>query len=245
MADHWSSTPNRIHFIGITSLVTRITRAFHLLEGATVTFHEQECPTITAEHFVQGHMLRVAADGSLIMIYMGYTTKVPLPYTRLGLYAVKRLTLLLEEGRPPRPERREPARHSVSGAGPTTRREPARHSVSGAGPTTRATTRRREETAEPSHHSLHHRKLRQQQHQKKHIPEGAEGAYEAGPSHQQFGADPGRTQSARYPPNYYENFSHVVETIDDTNARVRQIETTLDEHKSLMDSFFGNWNPYR
>jgi hypothetical protein len=49
------------------------------------------------------------------------------------------------------PERREPARQSVSGAGPTTRRELAWHSVSGAGPTTRAKTRRMEETVGPSH----------------------------------------------------------------------------------------------
>jgi hypothetical protein len=35
------------------------------------------------------------------MIYKGYITEVPLPCMRLGLYAMKRLTLSLEEGRPP------------------------------------------------------------------------------------------------------------------------------------------------
>jgi hypothetical protein len=114
-------------------------------------FLKKERPTISGEHFVRGHMLRVAADGSLIMIYIGYITEVALPCTRLGLYAIKRLTLSLEEGRPPRPVRREPARHSVSGAGPTTRREPAHHSVSGVGPTMRARTRWMEETVGPSH----------------------------------------------------------------------------------------------
>ncbi|RLM69898.1 hypothetical protein C2845_PM17G06550 [Panicum miliaceum] len=246
MADHWSSTPNRVGFIGITSLVTQIACAFDLLEGATVTFLEQERPTITAEHFVQGHMLHVAVDGSLIMIYRGYTTEVPLPCTRLELYAIKRLTLSLEEGRPPR--------HSVSGAGPTTRREPTRHIVSGAGPTMRARTRRREETAEPSSPqppppetlatAASQEAYSGGWHAGSYGSGYAEGADEAGPSHQQFGADPGTTQSDHYPPSYYENFSHVVETTDDTNARVRQIETRLDEHKNLMDHFFGSWDPY-
>ncbi|PVH33785.1 hypothetical protein PAHAL_8G065200 [Panicum hallii] len=151
MAEDWRSTPTRVGSIEMTSLVTQIAHALDILDGAMVAFLEKERPKITGEHFVQGHMLHVAADGSLIMIYWGYITKVPLPCTRLGLYAIKRLTLSLEEGRPPHPVRRELARHSVSGAGPTTRREPTRHSVSGAGPTTRARTRRMEETAGPSH----------------------------------------------------------------------------------------------
>ncbi|RLM73726.1 hypothetical protein C2845_PM15G01680 [Panicum miliaceum] len=171
----------------------------------------------------------------------------------VGLYAVKRLTLSLEEGRPPRPERSEPARHSVSGAGPTTRREPARHNVSGAGPTMRARTRRREETAEPSHPQPPPPKTSATAASQEAYSEGwhagsygsgyAEGAYEAGPSHQQFGANLGRTQSARYPPSQYEHFSHVVETTDNTNARVRRIEARLDEQKGLMSNFFGSWNP--
>lgn len=145
MADHCCSTPTRVGFIGLTSLVTRISRALDLLGGAMVTFLENERPRITAENFVQGHILHGGRQFFSHDLQGIYITEVLLPCTRLGLYSMKRLTLSLEEGRPPHPERRKSARHSVSGAEPTTRRAPARHSVSGARLTMRAWTKRREE----------------------------------------------------------------------------------------------------
>jgi hypothetical protein len=62
MAEHWCSTPTRVGIIEMTSLVTQIAQALDILDGATVTFLEKERSTITGEHFVQGHMLRVAAE---------------------------------------------------------------------------------------------------------------------------------------------------------------------------------------
>ena len=65
------------------------------------------------------------------MIYRGYTTEVPLPCSRLELYATRKLTLHLETGESSRLSRRDQARHSVLDAetgrtGPVTRQHARR-----------------------------------------------------------------------------------------------------------------------
>ncbi|PUZ56501.1 hypothetical protein GQ55_5G315600 [Panicum hallii var. hallii] len=153
---------------------------------------------------------------------------------RLGFYAIKRLTHSLEEGRPPRPEWREPARHSVSGAGPTTRARTRciRETV---GP-----SRPQPPPPETSATEASHGAYSGGWHIGSYGLGYAKGAYQGGPSHQQFGPELRRMQSARFPPNYYESISHVVETVDDTNTRVRRIETTLNENTKMMNDFCGS-----
>ena len=131
MIEHWCSFPKRVGSITMTSLVTRIAYHLGILNDAQVSYLDSERPRIGADHFVQGHILRITSDWSYVMIYRGYTTEVPLPCPRLELYATRKLTLHLETGEPFRPSRRDQAHYSVSGTetgrtGPVTRQQARR-----------------------------------------------------------------------------------------------------------------------
>ena len=128
MIEHWSSFPKRVGSITMTSLVTRIAYHLGILNDAQVSYLDSEHPRIGADHFVQGHILRIASDRSYVMIYWRYTTEVPLPCLRLELYATRKPSLHLETGEPSSPSRRDQARHSVSRTetgqtGPVTRQQ--------------------------------------------------------------------------------------------------------------------------
>ena len=47
---------------------------------------------IDFEYFCQAHMLKKRNDGQLVMMYLGYTTEIPLPNRDLGLYNVNSFT---------------------------------------------------------------------------------------------------------------------------------------------------------
>ena len=72
-----------------TSLVTRIAQNLGLLKNAFVVYID-DIPRwyIDYEYFVQVHMLKKNKDEKLVMMYMDYTTEIPLPDWNLGLYAV-------------------------------------------------------------------------------------------------------------------------------------------------------------
>ena len=75
--------------VGRTSLVTCIAKNLGLLENASIVYIDDiHCWYIDYEYFVQAHMLKKNKDGKLVMMYMDYTTEIPLPDRNLGLYVV-------------------------------------------------------------------------------------------------------------------------------------------------------------
>jgi hypothetical protein len=70
-------------------LVTRIAKNLDILENASVAYID-DIPHwhINYEYFNHAHMLKNKNDGNLVMMYMDYTTEIPLPDRNLGLYAV-------------------------------------------------------------------------------------------------------------------------------------------------------------
>ena len=75
--------------MGCTSLVTRIAKNLGLLGNASVTYIDDiPCCLIDYEYFNQAHMLKKGKNEKLVMMYMDYTNKIPLPNQNLGLYAV-------------------------------------------------------------------------------------------------------------------------------------------------------------
>ncbi|RLM54906.1 hypothetical protein C2845_PM10G12290 [Panicum miliaceum] len=95
--------------IDITSLVTRIATHVGALENAQVTYlplMEAYQLQVGLEHFMQGHLMCEGLGNSLFMCYPGYDREIELPWSRLSLYSVKRLTLQMEK--------KEPARRSVA-----------------------------------------------------------------------------------------------------------------------------------
>ena len=75
--------------VGCTSLVTHIAKNLGLLDNAFVVYID-DIPRwyIDYEYFVQAHMLKNNKDRKLVMMYMDYTTEIPLPDRNLGLYVV-------------------------------------------------------------------------------------------------------------------------------------------------------------
>jgi hypothetical protein len=70
-------------------LVTRIAQSFGLLKNASLSYTEDiDRWYIDYEYFLKAHMLKKNNNGQLVMMYLGYTTKIPLPGRNLGLYAV-------------------------------------------------------------------------------------------------------------------------------------------------------------
>jgi len=90
MMKQWKEIPDLKGDIGCTSLVTRIARNLGLLENASVAYID-DIPhwLIDYEYFNQAHMLKKGKNGKLVMMYMDYTNKIPLPDQSLGLYAVQ------------------------------------------------------------------------------------------------------------------------------------------------------------
>ena len=75
--------------VGRTSLVTCIAKNLGLLENASIAYID-DIPHwyIDYEYFVQAHMLKKNKDEKLVMMYMDYTTEIPLLDQNLSLYAV-------------------------------------------------------------------------------------------------------------------------------------------------------------
>ena len=72
-----------------TSLVTHIAKNLGLLKNASVVYIDDiPCWYINYEYFVQAHMLKKNKDGKLVMMYINYTTEIPLPDRNRDLYAV-------------------------------------------------------------------------------------------------------------------------------------------------------------
>ena len=60
-----------------------------LLKNASVVYIDDiPCWYIDYEYFLHAHILKKNKDGKLVMMYMDYTTEIPLPDRNLGLYAV-------------------------------------------------------------------------------------------------------------------------------------------------------------
>ena len=90
MMRQWKETPELKGDVGCTSLVTHIAKNLGLLDNASVAYID-DIPHwfIDYKYFVQAHMLKKKMDGKLVMMYMDYTNKIPLPDQTLGLYAVQ------------------------------------------------------------------------------------------------------------------------------------------------------------
>ena len=71
-------------------MVTYIARNLRLLENSSVAYID-DIPRwpIDYEYFNQAHMLKKGKNEKLVMMYMDYTNKIPLPNQNLGLYAVQ------------------------------------------------------------------------------------------------------------------------------------------------------------
>ena len=89
---HWLEVFNLTGDIECTSLVTRIAQNLGLLNNASVSYIIEECLYIDFEYFRQAHMLKKKNDGQLVMMYLAYTTEIPLPNRNLGLYVVDSFT---------------------------------------------------------------------------------------------------------------------------------------------------------
>ena len=89
MMKQWKEISDLKGDVGCTSLVSRIATNLGLLENASVAYIDDisHC-LIDYEYYNQGHMLRKGKNGKLVMMYMDYTNKIPLPNQNLGLYAV-------------------------------------------------------------------------------------------------------------------------------------------------------------
>ena len=88
MMKQWKEIPDLKWDVGCT-LVTRIAKNLGLLENASVAYID-DIPhwLIDYEYFNQAHMLKKGKKGKLVMIYMDYTNKIPLPDQNLGLYVM-------------------------------------------------------------------------------------------------------------------------------------------------------------
>ena len=66
-----------------------IAKNLGLLNNASIAYID-DIPRwyIDYEYFIQAHMLKKNKDGKLVMMYMDYTTEIPLPDRNLTLYAV-------------------------------------------------------------------------------------------------------------------------------------------------------------
>lgn len=95
-------TPNRTGAIECTSLVTRIADKLDVLSYATIDYLPGNRVYLNEEHFIQGHILRRASRQSLVMIYRGYITKVPLPAPEHWLYRTRSLSFPLQIHEPAR-----------------------------------------------------------------------------------------------------------------------------------------------
>ena len=89
MMKQWTEILELKGDVGCTSLVTHIAKNLDLLENASVAYIEDiDRWYIDYEYFVQAYMLKKNNNGQLVMMYMDYTTEIPLPDRNLGLYAV-------------------------------------------------------------------------------------------------------------------------------------------------------------
>ena len=93
---HWLEVFNLTGDIECTSLVTRIAQNMGLLNNASVSYITEEHLYIDFKCFRQAHMLKKRNDGQLVMMYLGYTTEIPLPNRNLGLYIVNSFTFDLQ-----------------------------------------------------------------------------------------------------------------------------------------------------
>jgi hypothetical protein len=96
MMNPWLEVFTLVGDVECTSLVTRIATNIGLMQRSFLSLITEH-PYIDFEYFRQAHMLKRKDNGSLVMIYRGYTNKVSLPNRNIGLYAVQSLTMNLQK----------------------------------------------------------------------------------------------------------------------------------------------------
>ena len=94
---HWLEVFSLTGDVECTSLVTRIAQNMGLLNNALVSYIIVEHLYIDFEYFRQAHMLKKRNDGQLVMMYLRYTTEIPLHNRNTDLYAVQSLTMDLQK----------------------------------------------------------------------------------------------------------------------------------------------------
>ena len=94
--------------IECTSLITRIAANVGALAGKTCSYIQTPRVLINEAYLVQGHILKHAADQSLVYFFPGYANEIRLPNPELHLYKCRSLTI-------PLVPQEEPRRSSVSG----------------------------------------------------------------------------------------------------------------------------------
>ena len=88
---------SEVHTMVGSAECTRIAENLGCLEGAPLSYIEGEIPTLGIGHFHQAQILQEGSDGTISMLYAGYTNEVELLATHLALYVVRPLTLQLNE----------------------------------------------------------------------------------------------------------------------------------------------------
>jgi len=96
MMNHWLEIPSLKGDVGCTSLVTRLAKHLGLLEDASLTYIDVPYWLIDYDYFNHAHMLKKGRDGKLVMMYVDYTTKIPLPNQNISLYVVDFLVFDLQ-----------------------------------------------------------------------------------------------------------------------------------------------------
>ena len=89
MMNQWKEVFELKGDVRCTSLVTRIAQKLGLLENASLSYIDDiDRWYIDYEYFLKAHMLKKNNNEQLVMMYLGYTTEIPLLDRNLGLYAV-------------------------------------------------------------------------------------------------------------------------------------------------------------
>ena len=89
MMNQWKEVFELKGDVRCTSLVTCIAQNLGLLKNASLSYIENiDRWYIDYEYFLKAHMLKKNNNGQLVMMYLGYTTKILLPDWNLGLYAM-------------------------------------------------------------------------------------------------------------------------------------------------------------
>ena len=68
-----------------------LAKNLRLLEDASITYIDTPRWLIDYDYFNHAHLLKKGRDGKLVMMYVDYTTEIPLPKRNLSLYVVDSL----------------------------------------------------------------------------------------------------------------------------------------------------------
>ena len=82
--------------IYFTSFITRIAKAFGLLDKHTLEYIDHARDVLGEEFFIHINVLKKGPRGGLKMIYRGHTVEIPLLCEKRRLYALRTLTIKLD-----------------------------------------------------------------------------------------------------------------------------------------------------